>query len=131
MMQAEPELVLADGRPIHRSIYEQIRDLIHTGALRPGDQLPTVRAAAVELGVNPNAVQEAYAHLAQNGLVSDEDGSGTFVAGPSAPCSSLPVLPPALAALGADFLACAAELGFTPEDALGTLQALIERKNLS
>jgi GntR family transcriptional regulator len=123
--EGEPEVVLDGAGPIHRRIYEQIRDLIANGTLKPGEQLPTVRAAAVELGVNPNAVAQAYAELADAGLVSDADGSGTYVAGSQENNSS----PTALAALAADFLARAAELGFTAEDALRAVQALHERRN--
>lgn len=124
MTPGEPEVVLDGTGPIHRRIYEQIRDLICNGTLQPGEQLPTVRAAAVDLGVNPNAVALAYAELAAAGLVTDQDGSGTFVAGPpDSNCSS----PAPLAAMAGDYLARAAELGFTAEDALRAVQALHER----
>jgi DNA-binding transcriptional regulator YhcF (GntR family) len=78
----EPEVCLDGPGPLHRQLCEQIRAHILLGGLRPGDQLPTVRAAAVELAVNPQAVERAYRELERQGLLTTEDGSGVFVAGP-------------------------------------------------
>jgi GntR family transcriptional regulator len=126
----EPELVLTGGAPIHRQIREQIRTCIVLGLLRPGEQLPTVRNVAVELGVNPNAVSRAYAELERDGLVSTEDGSGTFVApvpaGRAAPGATAP-----LERLCADFVGHATALGFAGDDVLYTIQALVQRRSVS
>jgi DNA-binding transcriptional regulator YhcF (GntR family) len=78
----EPEVCLEGPGPLHQQLCDQIRAHILLGGLRPGDQLPTVRAAAVELAVNPQAVERAYAELERQGLLTTEDGSGVFVAGP-------------------------------------------------
>src|SRR2546421_928069 len=72
------------GVPIYRQIQDQIRYGIASGLLGPGEQLPTVRALAVELSVNPNTVIKAYTELERRGIVTTEQGSGTFVA-PQAP----------------------------------------------
>jgi GntR family transcriptional regulator len=76
---AEPEVCLEGLGPIHRQIADQIRGHILLGGLRPGDQLPTIRAVAVALAVNPRAVERAYTQLEYEGLVTTEDGSGIFV----------------------------------------------------
>src|SRR3984957_8464613 len=77
------------GVPIYRQIQDQIRYGIGSGKLLPGEQLPTVRALAVELSVNPNTVIKAYTELERSGVLTTEQGSGTFVAPePSSPLSS-------------------------------------------
>src|SRR5436190_21615936 len=78
----EPELILQGGASIHRQIRDQIRACILSGLLHPGEQLPTLRALAVGLSVNPNSIARAYARLEREGFVTTEDGSGTFVAMP-------------------------------------------------
>jgi GntR family transcriptional regulator len=65
--------------PVYVQLAEQIRLLIHRGALAPGDPMPTVRALAVELGVNANTVTRVYRDLQQQGLLRLERGVGTFV----------------------------------------------------
>jgi GntR family transcriptional regulator len=82
-MNESPELVLDGGTPISQQIEGQIRRLVRSGALRPGEELPTVRAVAVGLAVNPHAVEQAYDRLEQAGLVTRSDGSGPRVAGAS------------------------------------------------
>jgi GntR family transcriptional regulator len=72
--------------PVNVKLAEQIRLLIHRGALAPGDPLPTVRALAVELSINANTVTRVYRDLQQQGLLRLERGVGTFVDRPrSAP----------------------------------------------
>src|SRR5207249_2668316 len=67
------------GVPIYRQIQDQIRYGVASGLLNPGEQLPTVRALAVELSVNPNTVIKAYTELEREGLLATEQGSGTFI----------------------------------------------------
>jgi GntR family transcriptional regulator len=55
---------------------------ISTGRLQRGDQLPTVREVAVELSINPNTVNRAYAELERDGTLISKRGRGTFVAEP-------------------------------------------------
>ena len=69
--------------PIYAQIVEQVKDLVATGALRPGDQLPTVREMAAELGVNFNTVARAYRLLHEERVISTQQGRGTYVQGPS------------------------------------------------
>ena len=70
----------ASGVPFYRQITDQILGGIVTGGLSAGEQLPTVRALAVELKVNLNTVAKAYKELEIRGVLNTQQGSGTFVA---------------------------------------------------
>src|SRR5207248_6255627 len=104
------------GVPVYRQIQDQIRYGIASGLLNAAEQLPTVRALAVELAVNPNTVIKAYSELEHEGIVASEQGSGTFVS------HNAPVAPSAaereakLASLCAEFLGQAARYGFAAAD---------------
>jgi len=64
---------------VYRQIMDQVRGGIALGALRPGDQLPTVRQLAVDLAINPNTVVRAYRELELGGLLESNQGTGTFI----------------------------------------------------
>lgn len=65
--------------PIYKQITEQVRLAAATGKLQVTDQLPSVRALAESLVVNPNTVARAYADLAREGLIETRPGRGVFV----------------------------------------------------
>ncbi len=65
--------------PIYRQITDQVRLAVATGRLTVGDQLPSVRALAEELVINPNTVARAYTDLAREGLIESRAGRGVFV----------------------------------------------------
>jgi GntR family transcriptional regulator len=69
----------ASGVPFYRQVIDQILAGIATDALKPGEQLPTVRALAVDLQVNLNTVAKAYKELEIRGVLDTQQGSGTFV----------------------------------------------------
>lgn len=69
----------ASGTPIYRQIIDQIRFGIASGQLKLGEQLPTVRALAVELKVNLNTVSKAYKELEIKNILATQQGSGTFI----------------------------------------------------
>ena len=69
----------ASGTPIYVQLMEQVKHAIETGALRPGEQLPTLRKLAEELVINPNTVVRAYRELEHEGVVEIRHGSGAFV----------------------------------------------------
>lgn len=70
-----------DNRPIYEQVRDGLRKLMVTGMLRPGDKLPSVRALAVELAINPNTIQRAYAELEREGFIYSIPGKGCFAAG--------------------------------------------------
>jgi GntR family transcriptional regulator len=67
------------GVPAYRQIIDQILVGIASGALKPGDQLPTVRQLAVDLAINPNTVVRAYRELEIRGALDTQQGVGTFI----------------------------------------------------
>jgi len=66
--------------PIYEQIIEHIHGQISAGVLRPDEALPSIRALALELLVNPNTVQRAYQELERQGVVYMRKGLGVFVA---------------------------------------------------
>jgi GntR family transcriptional regulator len=68
------------GVPVYRQLIDQVQGAIASGALRPGDQLPTVRLVAVELAINPNTVLRAYREMEIRGILDSQQGTGTFIA---------------------------------------------------
>ena len=70
----------ASGVPIYLQLKEQIRHACDTGALRPGDSLPGIRALAESMVINPNTVARVYRELEQEGLLELRHGIGAFVA---------------------------------------------------
>src|SRR5215216_4286839 len=67
------------GVPTYRQIVHQVRQALHLGLLREGDQLPTVKDVVAQLAINPNTVLKAYRELEHDGLVAARPGIGTFV----------------------------------------------------
>jgi GntR family transcriptional regulator len=67
------------GVPFYKQIILQIEMAIADGRLKTGDQLPTVRGLAVDLSLNPNTVARAYGELEIRGIVTTQQGSGTFI----------------------------------------------------
>ncbi len=72
-------LNLESGVPVYRQIIDQVHSGRASGALRPGERLPTVRQLAVDLKVNPNTVVRAYRELELTGFLTTHQGTGTFV----------------------------------------------------
>jgi GntR family transcriptional regulator len=68
------------GEPVYLQLVRQVKHAVATGALKPGDRLPTVRELAARLVVNPNTVGRAYRELEQAGLLENTPGRGSFVA---------------------------------------------------
>lgn len=66
--------------PIYRQVVERVEYLAARGLLAPDSQLPSVRALAVELSINPNTIAKAYGELEANGVIYSVPGRGSFVA---------------------------------------------------
>ena len=69
--------------PIYEQLYNNVIRLIGMGILSPHEKLPTVRALAQQLGINPNTVSKSYQMLEQSGYIYSTGGKGSFVAGSS------------------------------------------------
>ena len=69
----------SSGVPIYLQLMEQVRHAVETGALRPGEQLPSIRPLAEELVINPNTVAKAYRELEHEGVIELRQGAGAFV----------------------------------------------------
>lgn len=68
-----------NGVPLYRQIINQIRFGIASGQLKTGEQLPTVRALAVELKINLNTIAKAYRELEIQSVLESQQGTGTFI----------------------------------------------------
>lgn len=68
-----------DSRPLYEQITDKMKDLILKGIIRSGDQLPSVRNLAMELSINPNTIQRAYAELEREGYIYTVKGRGNYV----------------------------------------------------
>ena len=68
-------------RPIYEQLVENIKNCVLRGVLKSGEQLPSVRALAGELAVNPNTVQKAYTELERLGIIISVSGKGSFISG--------------------------------------------------
>ncbi|HEY5269315.1 MAG TPA: GntR family transcriptional regulator, partial [Anaerolineales bacterium] len=73
------EIDFRSGIPIYLQVVERIKERIAGGRLTPGDQLPTVRSLALELRVNFNTIARAYRILDEVGIISTQQGRGTYV----------------------------------------------------
>jgi GntR family transcriptional regulator len=73
------QLDLRSGVPVYRQLIDQVMGGKASGALLPGDQLPTVRQVAVDLSINPNTVARAYRELEIRGVLETHQGTGTFI----------------------------------------------------
>jgi len=68
-----------DSRPIYEQIKDNYRKLILSGAMAPGEKLPSVRELASQLAINPNTIQRAYRELEGEGFIYTIPGKGCFV----------------------------------------------------
>jgi len=113
--------------PIYVQIVERIKHLLATGKLNPGDQLPTVRQLAADLRVNFNTVARAYRLLDEAGVISTQQGRGTYVMEPLHPGNAVRLREEALRGLALSFLNDAIRLGLDPDEVAKATQSLINR----
>jgi GntR family transcriptional regulator len=110
------EIDFRSGIPIYLQVVERIKERIAAGQLKPGIQLPTVRSLALELRVNFNTVARAYRILDETGIISTQQGRGTYVMNIPPPEVSEKIRQKALKALTRRYLADAERLGASPEE---------------
>jgi GntR family transcriptional regulator len=121
------KLDFRSGLPIYVQIMDQIRKLVAGGELQQGDQLPTVRQLATDLRINWNTVARAYKLLDEAGLISTQQGRGTYIWEAPSEETTQALRQQALDGLTRRYLAEAARLGCTPQD---VTTALERRMNL-
>jgi GntR family transcriptional regulator len=110
------ELDFRSGIPIYVQIVEQIKRLVDSGELKPGDQLPTVRQLATEVRVNFNTIARSYRLLDEAGFISTQHGRGTYILGPVENGNAEQLRRISLEELTRRFLKDAEMMGFSIED---------------
>src|SRR5512137_749610 len=108
--------------PAYVQIVERVGHLVAEGELKPGDQLPTVRALASDLRVNFNTVARAYRLLDEAGVISTQQGRGTYILEVPAPEVAERLRHESLEALARRYLSEARRLGYTSPQAIAIFQ---------
>jgi GntR family transcriptional regulator len=110
------------GIPIYLQIVEQVKQKVLIGELQPNDQLPTVRTLATDLRVNFNTVARAYRILDEAGLISTQQGRGTYIlANPDEEAIRF-IKEQSLEELARTYLSETIRLGYTLDDAIQELK---------
>jgi GntR family transcriptional regulator len=112
------------GVPAYIQIMDQIKHLAAAGALKPDDQLPTVRQLAADLRVNFNTVARAYRLLDEAGLISTQQGRGTYILGEQ---TRSPSPAYSLDWLARRFVAEAAALGYSPQQTAAAFEQYLQQ----
>ena len=109
------EVELRSHVPIYVQIIDQVKQQIASGELLPGDQLPTVRQLAADLRVNFNTIARAYRVLDEEGVISTQQGRGTYILEPPSAENGERRRQEALERLTNQYLIDAHQLGISPE----------------
>lgn len=104
------------GLPIYTQIVNQIQSQLANKILKPGDQLPTVRALAQELGINFNTVARAYRILDEARIISTQQGRGTYITEIPPPAVEERLRHESLESLTQRFISEASRLGFSKRE---------------
>ena len=128
--QSSPLRILLDsdgGVPFYRQIITQIEMAIADGRLSVGNQLPTVRGLAVDLQINPNTVARAYNELEIKGIVTTQQGTGTFISDKEVSLSEVE-RNQVLSQLTQTYLASASSYGFSVNEVIRYLRSLYQEQ---
>jgi GntR family transcriptional regulator len=109
------------GVPFYRQIIDQIRYGVASGDLKIGEQLPTVRALAVQLKVNLNTVGKAYRELEIQSILETQQGTGTFIGSANIQISKSE-RQSKLVSICSEFLSIASSYGFSVEEMIDELR---------
>ena len=74
-----------NGVPVYLQIVSQVKYLVASGRLKPGDELPPIRTLAQQLVITPNTVARAYRELEAAGIVASRQGAGTYITDAGSP----------------------------------------------
>lgn len=117
------------GLPIYSQIVEQVQSQLANGILKPGDQLPTVRALAEELRINFNTVARAYRMLDEARIISTQQGRGTYITEIPPPKVSKKLKEESLIALTDRFIKEAERLGFSEKEISSMVRDRLKSKS--
>src|SRR5215211_4878039 len=118
------------GLPIYTQIVNQVQTQIAGGILKPGDQLPTVRALAEELRVNFNTVARAYRILDEARIISTQQGRGTYITEIPPPKVRDKLRKVSLQALTEQYISEARRLEFSKEEIREMIQEQLKACNV-
>jgi len=110
------ELDFRSHVPIYVQLVERIKQLIASGVMKPGDQLPTVRQLAADLRVNFNTIARVYRILDEAGLISTQQGRGTYILESLPPEGMQRLRVAALDELAKSLIFEAERMGFLPDE---------------
>ena len=120
------QVTIGSSVPIYRQVADQIRQAVASEKLNIGDGLPSVRALARELLVNPNTIAKAYSVLVRDGVLESQQGRGYFVA-QRREIFTRKERQRRLEEVMDPFLAAALTLGFEPEQIVEQIQKRLQR----
>jgi GntR family transcriptional regulator len=130
-MAFQVQVVTGSAVPIYRQIFDQICQAVATGKLAPGEQLPSVRALAEQLVINPNTVARTYGDLIREGVLEAQQGKGVFVAAQRRrPVYTRAERMRRIAASLDAFVNQGLQLGFTRDELRDALEARLKRLEL-
>ena len=121
----EIEIDFRSEEPIYLQIIQQIESQVLSKQLKSGDQLPPVRELAQELNVNFNTVARAYRIMDDNGLISTQQGRGTFLLEAPSEETSTNMRYQALNNFTQHYIEQAFQLGFSPQDIINAFEKQI------
>ncbi|MCD6425933.1 MAG: GntR family transcriptional regulator [Anaerolineales bacterium] len=125
----EIEIEFQSGIPLYEQIAHQVLELIESGTLSPGDQLPTTRELGVKLGINFNTVARAYRMLDQGEIISTQHGRGTFILEQRDRKNARKQKVENIEELTKFYIRKATYLGFEPEEIRTCFEEMVERKD--
>ncbi len=110
------ELDFRSGIPIYLQVVEGVKERLAAGLLKPGDQLPTVRSLASDLRVNFNTIARAYRIMDDAGIISTQQGRGTYILEAPSPEVIGSIRANALEDLTRRYIEDAERLGVSPDE---------------
>ncbi len=115
------------GVPLYLQLTQQVKRAVALGTLSPGEQLPTVKALALELVINANTVARAYRELEREQVIETSPGRGSFVRGGDAPHQSRRAVTDVASAAFDEAVRTARTFGITHADTRSLFERALER----
>ncbi len=116
-----------NGVPIYLQLIDQVKRAVALGTLEPGQQLPTVKALALDLTINANTVARAYRELERDRIIETSPGRGSFVRSGGAPADARRAVEDVAAGVLADAVRETRALGMDPSGIRSLFDEALER----